>query len=214
MPCPNGRLPWRRWRSEPDRPVSFGSDEVEDASRRFLLYGVLPLWFAPAVADWAMHRRTRIEETSGLRESLVHALMMAEAGGPVVLGLTAEINPLVLTVMAGAALVHGATAVWDVTLATGEREVTPIEQHIHSFLEVLPLTAVAFTACLHWDQVRSLRHGGDSRGSWRLRPKSRPLPAGYLAGFAAAVTTFVALPYGEELLRCARAARTRRKNRP
>ncbi|MFF2147015.1 hypothetical protein [Kitasatospora sp. NPDC058190] len=56
---------------------------MEDASRRFLLYGVLPLWFAPAVADWAMHRRTRIEDTSGLRESLVHTLMMAEAGGPV-----------------------------------------------------------------------------------------------------------------------------------
>ncbi|MFE6054917.1 diguanylate cyclase [Kitasatospora sp. NPDC056446] len=187
---------------------------MEDASRRFLLYGVLPLWFAPAVADWAAHRRSRIEDTSGLRESLVHALMMAEAGGPVVLGPTAEINPLVLTAMTGAAVVHGATALWDVALATGEREITPIEQHIHSFLEVLPLTAVAFTACLHWDQVCSLLRGGDSRRSWRLHPKARPLPAGYLAGFAAAVTVFIALPYGEELWRCARAQSRRGTNRP
>ncbi|MFF3073620.1 hypothetical protein ACFVSN_01070 [Kitasatospora sp. NPDC057904] len=90
----------------------------------------------------------------------------------------------------------------------------PIEQHIHSFLEVLPLTAVAFTACLHWDQVRSLLRGGDSHHSWRLYPKSRPLSAGYLAGFTAAVTAFIALPYGEELLRCARAQSRRSKNRP
>ncbi|MFD0273099.1 diguanylate cyclase [Kitasatospora sp. NPDC127111] len=202
---------WRGWRSRPDLPVDRSADDVENASRRFLLYGVLPLWFAPAIADWTMHRRTRIEDTSGLRESLIHTLMMAEAGGPVVLGLTAEINPLVLATMAGAALVHGATAVWDVTLASGEREITPIEQHVHSFLEVLPLTAVAFTACLHWDQVRSLLRGGDSRRSWRLHPKPRPLPAGYLAGFAAAVTVFIALPYGEELLRCARAQAARHK---
>ncbi|WP_346766424.1 diguanylate cyclase, partial [Streptomyces sp. CB01881] len=146
---------------------------MENASRRFLRYGVLPLWFAPAVADGAMHRRTRIEDTRGLRESQIHALMMAEAGAPVVLGLTSGINPVPATV-AGADLVHGATAVWDVSPATGEREITPIEQHVHSFLEVLPLTAVAFTTCLRWDQVPSLLHGGDSRPQLAPAPQVPP----------------------------------------
>lgn len=199
---------WLRWRERPALRIPPGADDVENASRRFLMYGVLPLWFVPSVADWIMHRRTRIEETSGVRESAVHALMMTEAGVPVVTALVAKVNPLVLSLMGGAAVAHGATAVWDVTLASQERELRPIEQHIHSFLEVLPLSAAAFTACLHWDQVRAgLRRGGGGPDDWRLVPKEQPLPAGYLAAIAAAVGAFVALPYAEEMLRCVRAER-------
>jgi hypothetical protein len=210
---------WRGWRSAPDQPIgradglaaALGADDdAEAAARRLLLYGVLPLWCAPSLADWAMHRRTRIEDTTGVRESAVHALMMAEAGVPVLAGLVAEVNPLVLTLMSGAALAHGATAVWDVSLATGERELRPIEQHIHSFLEVLPLTAAAFTAVLHWDGVRAALRGGRGPDDWRLLPKRHPLPAPYLAGIAGAVTLCVALPYAEEMVRCVRAARRRK----
>jgi hypothetical protein len=32
----------------------------------------------PRVGTQVLHRRTRIEETSGLRESAIHSLMMAE----------------------------------------------------------------------------------------------------------------------------------------
>ncbi|GHF07535.1 MULTISPECIES: diguanylate cyclase [Streptomyces] len=197
--------PARRWLRGRDRPalrIRPGSDDVENAGRRVLLYGVLPFWFVPSVADWVMHRRTHIEETTGVRESAVHLLMMAEAGLPLTVGLVAKINPLVLSLMGGAALAHGATALWDVTLATREREVRPVEQHIHSFLEVLPLTAAAITLCLHWEAVRGGRGAADA---WKLVPKERPLPAGYLASVAAAVGLFVALPYGEEMLRCLRA---------
>lgn len=167
---------WQRWRSGPTLRIPPGADDVENANRRFLLYGVLPLWFVPAVADWAMHRRSDIEHTSGVRESAVHALMMTEAGIPVVAGLTARANPLVLSLMGGAALAHGATALWDVSLATDKREVRPVEQHIHSFLEVLPLTAAAFTTCLHWDQVREVTKGAGRTDDWKLLPKQRPLP--------------------------------------
>ncbi|MBW8798466.1 MAG: diguanylate cyclase [Streptomyces sp.] len=200
------RKAWRNWRRSADLRIPLHSTEVEDASRRFLLYGALPLWVLPGLADWWMHKRTRIEHTSGTRESAVHALMMTEAGVPVLMGLLARVNPLVLSVMGGAALTHGATAVWDVSLAVGEREVRPIEQHIHSFLEVLPLTALAFTACLHADQVRATLRGGPGAQDWRLLPKEHPLPARYLAALAGAVVGGVALPYAEELWRCRRAA--------
>ncbi|WP_406840514.1 diguanylate cyclase [Streptomyces sp. AHU1] len=198
---------WRRWRSRPVLRVPLGADDVENASRRFLLYGVLPLWFVPAVADWVMHRRSDIEHTSGVRESAVHALMMTEAGIPVVAGLTAKINPLVLSLMGGAAVAHGATALWDVSLATDKREVRPVEQHIHSFLEVLPITAAAFTTCLHWDQVRKVFGSGGRADDWKLVPKERPLSAGYLTAIAAGVGLCVALPYAEEMVRCLRARR-------
>lgn len=198
---------WRNWRRGDDLEVAFRPTDTEDANRRFLLYGVLPLWVVPAVADWAMHRRTRIEETSGAKESAIHALMMTEAGIPVAMGLLARVNPLVLSVMGGAALAHSATALWDVTYATGEREVRPLEQHIHSFLEVLPLTAMAFTACLHSDEVRAALRGGRGPQDWRLLPKDRPLSGRYLAGLAAVIGAGVALPYAEEMWRCLRVRR-------
>ncbi|MGW4568979.1 diguanylate cyclase, partial [Streptomyces sp. NPDC004561] len=132
-----------------------------------------------------------------------------EAGAPVLMGLLARINPLVLTAMGGAALVHGATAVYDVSLAVGEREIRPIEQHIHSLLEVLPLMALAFTACLHADEVRKTLRGGPDPQDWRLLPKEHPLPAVYLAGLAGVIATGVALPYAEELRRCLRAGSRR-----
>ncbi|MFG3023591.1 diguanylate cyclase [Streptomyces sp. NPDC048254] len=192
---------WRGWRRPGDLRIPLRSTEAEDTGRRFPLYGLLPLWVVPGLADWWMHRRTRIEHTTGTKESAAHALMMTEAGVPVLMGLLARVNPLVLTTLGGAALAHGATALYDVSPAVGEREVRPIVQHIHRFLEVLPLTALSFTACLHTDQVRETLRGGADGQDWRPLPKEHPLPAAYLAGLAGVV-----VPYAEELRRCLRTA--------
>ncbi|MFE0382658.1 diguanylate cyclase [Streptomyces bungoensis] len=182
--------------------------DVGDATTRFLLYGLLPGWFLPGLADWVMHRRTRIEETSGTKESLIHALMMAEVGLPIALTLRYRVNPLLLTVQLGAAAAHEATALWDVrTAVDSDREVRPLEQHIHSFLESLPFGGLASLMCLHADQVKSLLRGG--RGdpdAWRLVRRRPGLSARYLAGIGLGIGACVLLPYGEELLRCRRAA--------
>ncbi|MFF5183355.1 diguanylate cyclase [Streptomyces sp. NPDC000345] len=141
--------------------------DVGDATTRCLLYGLLPSRFVPGLADRVMHRRTRIEDTAGTRESLIHSLMTAEVGIPTALTLRYEVNPLLLTVQCAGAAVHEATALWDVrTAVRSEREVKPVEQHIHSLLESLP--------------------------------------------FGAAIGACVLLPYGEEPLRCRRAARARK----
>ena len=187
--------------------------DVGDATTRYLLYGLLPSWFVPGLADWAMHRRTRIEDTAGTKESLIHSLMMAEVGIPIAFTLRYEVNPLLLTVQLGGAAVHEATALWDVrTAVDSDREVRPVEQHIHSFLESLPFGALASLMCLHADQVTSLLRGGrDDPDAWRLVPRRRPLSRGYLAGIGLAIGTCVLLPYGEELLRCVRTARRNKK---
>ncbi|MFD7541587.1 diguanylate cyclase [Streptomyces sp. NPDC059819] len=198
---------WQHWRRGRDLAVPAGSTDVEDVNRRFLLYGVLPLWVLPGVADWWMHRRTCIEHTTGVKESAVHALMMTEAGLPVAMGLLAKINPLVLSAMGTAAVAHGATALYDVSIATEKREVRPLEQHIHSFLEVLPLAGMAFTACLHADEVRAAVRGGRGPDDWKLLPKPQPLPAKYLLGLGVVIGGGVILPYAEELARCLRARR-------
>ena len=187
--------------------------DVGDVTTRYLLYGLLPGWFVPGLADWVMHRRTRIEDTSGTKESLIHSLMMAEVGLPIALTLRYEVNPLLLTVQLGGAAVHEATALWDVkTAVDSDREVKPLEQHIHSFLESLPFAALAALMCLHADQVKSLARGGRGhKDAWRLVPRRRPLSPGYLTGIGAAIGACVLLPYGEELLRCLRTARARKK---
>ncbi|WP_037819001.1 hypothetical protein [Streptomyces sp. NRRL B-3229] len=198
--------------------------DVGDVTTRYLLYGLLPGWFEPGLADWVMHRRTRIEDTSGTKESLIlphcpkgrggtPTLMMAEVGLPIALTLRYEVNPLLLTVQLGGAAVHEATALWDVrTAVDSDREVRPLEQHIHSFLESLPFGALAALMCLHADQVKSLARGGRGhKDAWRLVPRRRPLSPGYLTGIGAAIGACVLLPYGEELLRCARTARARKK---
>jgi hypothetical protein len=186
---------------EPGDPPDLGT---ETAVRRYLMYGLLPAWFVPGILDWRLHKRTRIEHTSGLRESLIHALMMTEVGVPLLGALLLQVNRRVLAIMGVAAVVHEATAIWDVRTAyDSTREVAPNEQHVHAFLETLPFTAVAAMACLHWNELR--RPSGKAR-PW-LRSKSPPVPTGYVAAILGSVGLLVVLPYGEELVRCWRSGR-------
>jgi hypothetical protein len=108
---------------------------VNVATRRYLLYAVLPLWLGAGFADYLFHRRTHIERTSGAHESVIHLMMMAETGIPLLMGLFLEINALVLAMMGALFVAHEATAYWDVNYAETRRTVTPNEQHAHSFLE-------------------------------------------------------------------------------
>lgn len=181
---------------------------VERATRRLLMGFVIPLWIGAGLADWDRHRRTDIERTAGTHESAIHALMMAEAGMPALLGLFFEINAGVLLTVLGALGAHQATAVWDVAYADGRREVTPAEQHIHGLLEIVPVMATAFLVALHWDQAQTLVGQGPNRARFGLAPKRRPLPRSYVAGLLAALTTLIGVPYAEEFLRCYRTDRT------
>jgi hypothetical protein len=182
---------------------------VEDATRRFLLFCVVPRWVGAGLADWNRHRKMRIEATAGTHEAAVHALMMSEAGVPALLGLFFEVNAGILLATLGALGLHQATAVWDVRYAESRREVTANEQHIHGLLENVPMMATALMIVLHWDQARALV-GSGGRPRFRLERKRRPLSRGYVAALLAAIGGFIALPYGEEIVRCYRADRTLR----
>ncbi|MCP3101497.1 hypothetical protein LZ198_21720 [Myxococcus sp. K15C18031901] len=214
-------LPWKRrdWRSRlkrtarryERRPVlrtPTGATDAETATRRVLLYFMLPAWLVPGVVDWVWHKRTDIEHTSGAGESLIHCLMMTEVGVPVLMGLLMEINPLTLSLMLGHSLVHEATAFADVAYAVNhQRDVQPREQHTHSFLEVLPFMAVSSIVCLHWDQFLAIWGLGGRKGRWRFALKKRRLPPGYLRVILTAIGATIALPYANELWRCVRAQR-------
>ncbi len=181
---------------------------VEETTQRLLMYFVVPVWLSAGLADWYCHRRAHIETTAGARESALHNLMMVEAGLPTLAGLFLDVNSgVLLTAIAGLAL-HELTTIWDVAYADGRREVTPTEQHVHSFLETSPLMAVLFLIALNWDQALALVGAGPSKPDFGLRRKRRPLSWRYTIGLLAALGLFGALPYAEELWRCLRARPT------
>jgi hypothetical protein len=179
---------------------------VDDATRRALQGFVLPIWIGAGLADWWCHRRTDIEHTAGAEESMIHAAMMLEGGLPTMLGLFCEVNAGVLAITYTILGLHELTAIWDVAYADGRREVTPTEQHIHGFLERVPLVAAVLLTVLHWDQARSVFRRGD-QPEWQLRPKRRNLSRRYRVGMLTAVGSLVAAPYAEELLRCLKTRR-------
>jgi hypothetical protein len=173
--------------------------DTADLVRQALMYFVLPLWLAAGFADYLCHRAAHIERTSGVKESLLHLLQFAEMGVPILAALLLEINALVILLMIVCFLLHEATALWDVSYASQTREVTPVEQHIHSFLEMLPLMGLLLVSVLHWDQFISLF--GFAPADFSITLKRAPLPWTYIVTVLACVLLFEVLPYLEELWR-------------
>lgn len=129
--------------------------------------------------------------------------MFAETGVPVLLGLFCEISAGVLATAYGAAGLHSLTALWDQYYAEPRRKVSPLEQHIHSYLEVSPIIAAFLLTSMHWDQARA-PVGRDQRSPrFTIRLKRRdPLSVRTRVALLGAVGLFGVLPYAEELYRC------------
>jgi len=168
-----------------------------------LLYFVLPLWAATGFADYLCHRKAEIEHTAGPKESVIHLLGFAVVGIPVLAGLFFEINAAVLLVMIAGFVLHEIITYWDVVYANSTREVTPIEQHIHNYLALVPLIALVLAAILHWQQFTALFGFGSPE--FTLVLKENPLPIWYIAGLLSVIAIFDLIPFIEELWRGLRA---------
>ncbi len=183
-------------------------NDIAQIANNYLLYFLVPAWIVPGLADYFCHRRSRIEATSGLLESVLHCLLMVVIGIPISLCLLFEINSLVIVLAIAAYIVHQGLVLWDVSYAVTKRIVTPIEQHIHGYLEALPFTAMSFIVCLYWGQAQALIGLGTESADFGLHWKAKPLDASYLSIVSSVVFLFLAVPYGEEVWRCYRAYRS------
>lgn len=170
-----------------------------------LLYGVLPLWMLAGVADWWCHRKSDIEHTAGVGESLLHLLMFAQMGAAVLICLFLDINALAFAILLLLFATHEATALWDVSYASKRRRISPAEQHVHSFLELLPLMALALLAVKYWPVLQAWASEGQA--DWTLRFKDEPVPTHYIVVILATATLFELLPFGQELYRTWQARR-------
>lgn len=80
-----------------------------------------------------------------------------------------------------------------------------------SFLEMVPLIAVAFVCVLHWPEVLALSRIGGRKPDWSVRLKAQPAP-GVITAMLGAMVALECGPYLEELSRTL-AARPKRKSR-
>jgi hypothetical protein len=172
---------------------------TDDILRLLMMYFVLPVWLAAGFADYLCHRATHIERTSGWKESLLHLLQFAEMAVPILAALFLQINTGIILLMIVCLILHQATAMWDVSYASALREVKPIEQHVHSVLEMMPLTGLLMVIALHWQAFIALF--GLAPASFGLALKPEPLPWLYVATIMGLTLLFEVLPFLEELIR-------------
>lgn len=183
--------------------------EVDAVATAFLFYLIVPLWLGAGFADWAFHRRTRIESTSGFPESALHAVMLAEVGIPMLAVIFLQINGLVMALLLASLLAHTITTYADLRWTHGRREIGPGEQMAHGLLEVLPLLTVSFAVIGSWPVTLTLFGFGDQPPDFRLRLREVPLlsPAW---GMVLAVLVILTIGlYLEELVRTIKGATTR-----
>ena len=176
-----------------------------EVTRTVLMYFVLPLWLLAGFADWLCHRASSIATTAGPKESLIHLLMLTEMAIPVTAAMALEVNALVILVMIVCWAVHEVTAIWDVVYAHDKREITPIEQWVHTYLGVLPLLSLVLVVVLNWHQFLALFGMGPEAARFEIVLKEPPLPWGYVLSIIGAVMLLEVLPYLEELVRGLRA---------
>jgi hypothetical protein len=176
---------------------------VADILRDILMYVLLPLWSLSGLADWWCHRRTVIERTGGVGESVFHLAMFAQMAVAGLMALLLEVNSLVLLLLVLLFLTHEATVWFELRFVQPLRHISPTEQMVHSFMEIIPLGGIALLAGLHGQALLGLGSPGVADWQWRL--KAEPLPAGYVLSAVAGIFVVNVLPLLEEFFRCWRA---------
>jgi len=177
-----------------------------DASQLVLyliLYMMLPIWSIAAFIDWMCHRATKIEETSGLRESMIHFIMGVQIGAPILLCMFFEVNISIMLLCLFVLVTHEIVAHQDIVWASSRRHISHWETHAHTYLASLPLYLFALVVVRKWDvflDMITLNWAGGMGLVWRSEPLSGN--SYYLPVFLVASFCFGLCPYIEEMYRC------------
>lgn len=191
------RAPARRAREKP-APKDMA---ITAATHRSMMYVLLPAWLISSVLAWIWHRQ-RAEKANGVRGPILHSLMVVEAGLPVLAGLFLEISAGAFAFMSGTAALHEATAFWYVRHLVPGREWTPRERRTYNLMEMVPLAAVSFAACLHPKEFTALFGGKSEEREFGIHWRRPALPVWDLVGVIAAISIFVVAPCVKEIRRC------------
>jgi hypothetical protein len=119
----------------------------------FIAWVLYPMWLAAGAADYFAHRRTDIAHTSGATESMLHVAQLATIAVAFSAAVMLEITTGAWLLMLGAVVLHSVLAYVDVSFTEQRRYISPFEQTVHGFLDVIPLVAVLLLGVLHWAAI-------------------------------------------------------------
>lgn len=177
--------------------------ELRTLLGNFLVWVLYPMWLLAGAGDYLSHRITHIERTSGTTESWLHIAQFGTLAVIFVCAVLLEITLAVLAIMVLASIAHTALSLIDVSYTLGRRHISAIEQHVHGFMNVIPIVAVCILAIMHWE---TLLDTNAPQLSWKDQPLSGTHIGWLLGSFAILAGT----PIVEELARTRHADRTAR----
>lgn len=189
-------------------------DATAHLLERLLLGALLPVWMLAGVADWACHRRERIEWSAGWKESALHLLMIGELGFAVVLLLWWQVTATVLLLVLMACVLHEITLWLDLTYASSRRVIPPIEQWVHGLQMGLPWLGLLTLCIVYRGQALAMLGLGPATVDWALRLRDPPVPVEAKAAVLAAAVLMVVLPFVQEWFRCRAQAQAAERTRP
>jgi hypothetical protein len=179
-------------------------DDTARALQWLLLHVLLPLWMLAGLADWACHRQQRIEHSAGLKETLLHWLMLMELGVGILVALLLQVNAATLLLMLAACIAHELTMWWDLSYASSRRVIPAVEQWVHGVQLALPWVGWFSLAALHPQQAMALFDPGAGVADWQLQLKTPQLPMHIIVAVLVGACVLVLLPFAQELWRCLR----------
>jgi hypothetical protein len=145
-----------------------------------LVYVGYLLWLLGGAADFLCHRRTDLPHTSGLGESSLHLLQLAVIGSGLLLWLALASSLSLLAMELVLVIAHAVFGYLDTRQAFGRRVISPIEQHVHSILDMAPIIAFGILLGSAWADAWQ-------RG-WALSPRQPPFaPAVWIQVLAPAL---------------------------
>lgn len=136
----------------------------------WLAYCGYLIWLLAGLGDFICHRRTDLPHTSGVAESWTHLLQLTTLGGAIMIGLAFDMSAAIALAMCALVAAHAGIGYWDTRIAFRRRRVLlPIEQHIHSVLDMAPIVALGWVLARSWPSVA---------GDWQIALRVSAMPNG------------------------------------
>lgn len=104
------------------------------------------LWLCAGLADFTLHWREDLAHTSGWAESRLHLVQLGLIGTGVMLWLYLRPSWTVLLAQALLVTAHAVVGYRDTRIAYPLRRIGPLEQHVHSVLDMAPWFALVVLA--------------------------------------------------------------------
>jgi hypothetical protein len=120
-----------------------------------LVYVIYPLWLIAGAIDYVCHRRTNIALTSGVIETWLHIAQFVTIAIVFFGAIFLEPTLAAIALLGTTVILHLVLSYVDVVYTQPKRYISPLEQHVHGFLDVLPVIAVCLLAILGLSEPQS-----------------------------------------------------------